>query len=443
MGVFNKKALTALQARQATEKKYRILLVDDEPDALATLAAMLSKDYEVATAEDGYQALELIRAGHPGNTFHLIISDQRMPGLSGVELLAKTMNVIPKAKRIILSGFADVEAVIASVNEARIYEFMLKPVEGGKLLLTVQRALEAWDLEQQNSRMVRELEAFNRTLQEKVAERTRTLRFRDEEIIRTQNQLIVQQKMASLGTLTAGIAHEIKNPLNFINSFSELNRELLDDLRDQLDTDQRAALTEILDDLSFNAGAVQAHGRMADSIINNMLQLAQGNMGAKQDTDLNNLVQEYTKLSYLGKRAADAGIDITFDLAENLPLVPIIPQALGRVWLNLANNAIEALLTKKAALGNTFHPTLQVSTQDDGDRVNVIIRDNGPGIETANQERIFDPFYTTKPTGTGNIGLGLSICYDIVVMHHLGEISVSSELDSFTSFITALPKSTS
>ncbi|MDJ0839280.1 MAG: ATP-binding protein [Acidobacteriota bacterium] len=442
MSVFKKKALAGIKEKEKQAKEHRILLVDDELDALETLAGMLSRRYDVATASNGAQALEMIRDDHPGNSFQLVISDQRMPGMTGVELLAKSMQVIPNAKRIILSGFADVEAVISSVNEARIYEFMLKPVEGDKLRLTVQRALEAWDLEQQNSRMVKELEAFNRTLQEKVAERTRTLRFRDEEILRAQNQLIVQQKMASLGTLTAGIAHEIKNPLNFINSFAELTQELLDDLKTHLDDDPNLhpELTEILNDLNFNAGAVKVHGRMADTIINNMLQLAQGNIGKRQPTDLNNLVREYTRLSYVGKRAADHGIEIHYDLAEDLPKAPTIAQGLGRVWLNLTNNAIEALTAGKKEVGEHFQPSLQVITRDTGDHIEVTIRDNGPGIPENIQGRIFDPFFTTKPTGTGNIGLGLSICYDIVVMQHLGEIKVSSEPNRFTAFTTSIPK---
>ena len=443
MPVFQKKSLEKIRAKGKVAKKYGVLIVDDEPDSLMTIAHMLGPEYQVATASGGHEALALLREGHLGNRFQLIISDQRMPRMTGVEFLTKSMAVVPDAKRIILSAFADVDSVIAGVNEARIYEFLTKPIGSDKLRLTVQRSLEAYELEQKNVHMVDELKAFNRVLQEKVAERTRSLKFRDEEILRAQNQLIMQQKMASLGTLTAGIAHEIKNPLNFINNFSELSSDLLKDLVEHLGSGQIESdkeLAELLKELEFNAHAIQGHGRLADGILNNMLQLAQGDTMEKQPTDLNALVKEYTNLTYLGKRAEQAEIALTVAFDETVGTISSVPQDLGRVWINLCNNALEALMIRKESAEDDYQPKLTLTTRGLAEHVEVRVRDNGTGIPEPARERIFDPFFTTKPTGEGNIGLGLSICYDIIALEHNGEIRIESEEDSFTEFIVTLPR---
>lgn len=268
----------------------------------------------------------------------------------------------------------------------------------------------------------------------------------------TQQQLITQEKLASLGQLTAGIAHEIKNPLNFVNNFAALSVELAAELHEEIakiidsganiaDRDQRAAIEDILAALMQNAEKINHHGKRADSIVKSMMQHARGASHQRERTNLNALLEGAVNLMYHGLRANDASFNITIekDYDESTGELEVAPQDLSRVFLNVLNNAAYAAHQKKKISPQNFSPTLSVATRNLNGKVEVRIRDNGNGIPKDICEKIFTPFFTTKPAGQGT-GLGLSISYDIIVQQHRGQIEVKSEEGLFTEFVISLPK---
>jgi signal transduction histidine kinase len=268
-----------------------------------------------------------------------------------------------------------------------------------------------------------------------------------EQLGKAQDQLVVQQKMASLGTLTAGIAHEIKNPLNFVNNFAEIAASLVGDIRDsivsqkdRLDPKEYEFVCETLGDLEQNAGKIREHGKRADGIVKGMLMHSRGQQGQVQETNLNGLVCEYIKLAYHGIRAQDINFNVTIEEAYDATIPPmrVVPHDLSRVILNIANNACYAADHKAKRVGDGFRPTLHATTSNLGEFVEIRIRDNGDGIPEHIREKIFEPFFTTKPAGSGT-GLGLSMSYDIIVQEHRGEIRVESEPGEFAEFIIRLP----
>jgi len=257
----------------------------------------------------------------------------------------------------------------------------------------------------------------------------------------TQQQLIQQEKLASLGSLTAGIAHEIKNPLNFVTNFSQLSQELIDEFNESTDDEDKQ---DILKHLKSNLEKINHHGKRANSIVMSMLQHARGGEGEKQATDINQICNEFTDLSYQGMRAKiqDFNCSIEKKLDPNLPPINVIPQDISRVILNLLNNAFyasnERLVSLKASHQETdYNPKITVTTYLQQQNVIIKIRDNGSGIPAQVKEKIFEPFFTTKPSGEGT-GLGLSICNDIIKAHG-GTMKVESELNNFTEFIITIP----
>ena len=264
-----------------------------------------------------------------------------------------------------------------------------------------------------------------------------------------QANLVQSEKMASLGQLTAGIAHEIKNPLNFVNNFAVLSIELLDELKEvagpalaTLDADRRAETDETMGLLTANLGKIAEHGKRADGIVRSMLSHSRGGSGDWQAADINALVEEALNLAYHGARAQDKDFNVTlerdFDTASKP--IEVVPQDATRVFLNLFGNGFYA--TSKRRLGGKeagFRPVLKVSTRDLGEAVEVRVRDNGIGIPAELRDKLFQPFFTTKPTGEGT-GLGLSISYDIVTQQHGGTIAVESEPGGFTEFTVRLPR---
>ena len=255
-----------------------------------------------------------------------------------------------------------------------------------------------------------------------------------------QQQLVHAEKMASLGALTAGIAHEIKNPLNFINNFAALSRELADDLQDETDPDEIQAL---LADLRTNAEKIEHHGKRADGIVRAMMQHARGGEGRREAVDLNALVAEYLDLAYHGKRAQtpDFNAEITKDLGDDVGEVEVVPQEIGRVLLNLIGNAFDAVYEQATRVNGQYAPAVVVSTRRAGDGVEIRVADNGPGIAEAVRAKIFEPFFTTKPTGSGT-GLGLSLSYDIVTQGHGGTLTVESAPGEGAAFVVRLPGTT-
>ena len=443
--IFKKDALKKIQAREVREFDHTILIVDDERENLYTLSEYLSNYFEVIVAASGQEALELIRKR--SEPIHLIISDQRMPKMNGVDFLAETLPLLPEAKRVILSAYADVNAVIAAIRRVQIYEFILKPYDNHKLMLTIRRALEARDLELKNAAITAELRDLNRNLELKVKERTFELEEKNRDILRAQRQLVHQEKMASLGTLTAGIAHELRNPLNFINNMSGIMVNLCHEARAELESaDEEAALRksafDLLDDLRQNASVIQNHGDRAATIIKSMLELSRVGPGEKQLVDFNLLVEEYCVLAYLSKKGHQEDFPIRFakNLTGDMPGLEMAPRSMSRVWVHLINNAIESLLEKIDQQGDHFQPLVRVTTENHPDKVCVIIRDNGMGITPEHQNEIFHPFFTTRPPGSGNIGMGLAICHDIIVNGHHGEIVIDTRPQEYTEIRVSLPK---
>jgi len=261
-----------------------------------------------------------------------------------------------------------------------------------------------------------------------------------------QAQLVQAEKMASLGQLTAGIAHEIKNPLNFVNNFAELTVDLAKELTEEienlpLEDKDRDYLQEIINDIRSNAQKINDHGKRADSIVKGMLLHSRGKAGEIQPTDINALLAEYVNLGYHGMRAQDNtfNLKIESDYDAGIGMLNVVPQDMGRVFLNIINNACYATNQKKKALKDAYFPILDVRTKNLGEKVEIRIRDNGTGIPQEILDKVFNPFFTTKPAGQGT-GLGLSLSYDIVVQEHRGEMQVDSKPGEYAEFVIVLPK---
>ena len=259
------------------------------------------------------------------------------------------------------------------------------------------------------------------------------------ELKTTQQQLIQSEKMASLGELTAGIAHEIQNPLNFVNNFSEVNKELVDELKSELATGNMQSANEIADDIKDNSEKINHHGKRADAIVKGMLQHSRISSGIKEPTDINALCEEYLRLSYHGLRAKDKSFNATMrtDFDDTIGNINIIPQDIGRVVLNLINNAFYAVDEKKKQNGDGYEPTVTVSTSKNNGKIEIKVKDNGNGIPQKVLDKIFQPFFTTKPTGQGT-GLGLSLSYDIVKAHG-GELKVETKEGEGSEFVISIP----
>jgi len=309
-----------------------------------------------------------------------------------------------------------------------------------------QKAIE----EEENSKVI---SAMKEQLEVQVAERTKELQQQKEELEvalkelkATQSQLIQSEKMASLGELTAGIAHEIQNPLNFVNNFSEVSNELIDEMKEELANGDGQAAVEIANDIKQNLEKILHHGKRADGIVKGMLQHSRSSSGQKEPTDINALADEYLRLAYHGLRAKDksfnAEMKTDFDEslnadAQGVGKINVVPQDIGRLILNLLTNAFYAVTQKKKNSGDAYNPTVSVTTKKIGNSVFITVSDNGNGIPAELRKKIFQPFFTTKPTGEGT-GLGLSLSYDIAKTHG-GDIKVKTEEGVGTTFTIELP----
>jgi len=320
-----------------------------------------------------------------------------------------------------------VAAIKKADRDLTISEFKLERTEKVKRTTAILLEETIEELEQKRKAIEDSNDALQKSLKELKA---------------TQSQLIQSEKMASLGELTAGIAHEIQNPLNFVNNFSEVSKELLEEMLEEIQNGDMEEVNAIAKDVIQNLEKINHHGQRADGIVKGMLQHSRTSSGAKEDTDINVLVDEYLRLAYHGLRAKDksfnAALATNFD--DSIQPIHITPQDIGRVVLNLITNAFYAVNEKKnlqQTQGNSYEPTVSVSTKKVNDNIEISVTDNGNGIPKKVLEKIFQPFFTTKPTGQGT-GLGLSLSYDIIKSHN-GEIKVNTKANEGTSFIITLP----
>ena len=299
--------------------------------------------------------------------------------------------------------------------------------------------------EEQNNKVIT---AMNDQLEIQVAQRTAELTKQKEELEQTleelqstQAQLIQSEKMASLGELTAGIAHEIQNPLNFVNNFSEVSAELITEMKEEIKKGNAYEVELIAGDLEQNLVKITQHGKRADAIVKSMLQHSRKNTGQIEPTNINALADEYLRLSYHGLRAKDKSFNATLqtDFDSMIGNISLVPQDMGRVLLNLFNNAFYAVTDRKKTTTDTqYKPTVFVSTKMREDVIEIVVKDNGNGIPQTVLDKIFQPFFTTKPSGAGT-GLGLSLSYDIVTRQHGGAIRAETEEGEGATFVIELP----
>jgi signal transduction histidine kinase len=329
------------------------------------------------------------------------------------------------------SGISDAEkeSLLKVIKEAdknqAMIQFKLERIEKDRNTLSVMLQESIEDLQKKS--LV--IEDANKAL-------TQTL----EELKTTQVQLIQSEKMASLGELTAGIAHEIQNPLNFVNNFSEVSNELLDEMTEQLEKGNANEAKAIANEVKMSLEKINLHGKRADGIVKSMLQHSRTSNNKKEPTDINVLADEYLRLAYHGLRAKDKSFNAALktDYDENIGLIKVISQDIGRVILNLITNAFYAVMEKKKLHPQGYEPTVTVSTKKIDNKIIVNVKDNGTGIPQKALDKIFQPFFTTKPTGQGT-GLGLSLSYDIVTKGHGGELKVETKEGEYTAFSVILP----
>jgi signal transduction histidine kinase len=326
-------------------------------------------------------------------------------------------------------GDAEKESLFKAIKEVdknqTMIQFKLERIEKDRNTLSIMLQESIEDLQKKS--LV--IEDANKAL-------TQTL----EELKATQVQLIQSEKMASLGELTAGIAHEIQNPLNFVNNFSEVSNELIEEMCEQLEKGNAEEAKAIANEIKMSLEKINLHGKRADGIVKSMLQHSRTSTGKKEPTDINVLADEYLRLAYHGMRAKDKSFNaaIKTDYDENIGLIKVISQDVGRVILNLITNAFYAVMEKKKLHPEAYEPTVTVSTKKIDNKIIITVKDNGTGIPQKALDKIFQPFFTTKPTGQGT-GLGLSLSYDIVTKGHGGELKVETKEGEYTAFSVILP----
>jgi len=319
--------------------------------------------------------------------------------------------------------------------------FLVVFVVSQRKKLQYHKELNALQQKQQKS-----LTEQNLLLEQRVEERTTELLSQKNELQKSlselhlaQLQLIQKEKMASLGELTAGIAHEIQNPLNFVNNFSDITIELVEELRKDLKENDQEEAAAVADSIKQNIEKINHHGKRAESIVKGMLEHSKLDTGQKEQTDINKLATDALKLSYNSFHVKNNAFVVLSenDLSDNIDHIAIIPQAVTRVLLNIFNNAFYAVWEKKKKLGDNYNPIVSVKTKKDNNGIQILVSDNGTGIPIKLLSKIFQPFFTTKPTGEGT-GLGLSLSYDIIKAHG-GKIDVNSIEGEHTEFIISLP----
>ncbi|MBW4465851.1 MAG: response regulator [Pegethrix bostrychoides GSE-TBD4-15B] len=413
-----------------------ILAVDDKPDNLRLLAKILMGEaYKVRKVTTGRQALEAARLNPPD----LILLDIMMPELDGYQI-CQALKQQPETCDIPIIFLSALDNQTDKVRAFTVggVDYITKPFQQQEVLARVKTHLQIQQLTQslrlQNSRLQAEVQQRQQT----AAELTATL----QELRDTQAQIIAKEKLASLGGLMAGIAHELRNPLNFVNNYAESSAELIDDLLSEIRSvsptdislaELQAQLTEIRE----NALSIHQHGQRAERIITSMMQHARNRSDDRQLVDLNQLMEESFKLAYHSRRSNLPNFKVTLETDYDPSMGELeLSTDLHRAFINLIDNACYALY-KKQQQHSAFVPTLRIATRRLPSQVEIRIRDNGIGIAPEIQAQVFDPFFTTK--ANEGSGLGLSITHDIVVGQHRGSLSLVSELDDYTEFTLLLP----
>lgn len=342
-----------------------------------------------------------------------------------LDFIQQNENINAEEKEMLLKGIKKVD------SDLTIAEFKLQRTEKVKRTTAILLEETIEELEQKR----KSVEETNNALQQSL-----------DDLKAAQTQLVQAEKMASLGELTAGIAHEIQNPLNFVNNFSEVSKELLDEMKEEIEKGNYDDAKDIANDVIQNLEKINHHGKRADGIVKGMLQHSRTSSGQKELTDINALADEYFRLAYHGLRAKDKTFNAAMktDYDENIGLIKIIPQDIGRVILNLITNAFYIVTEKKKQVGEGYEPIVTVMTSKTppsggrGAEIVIKVTDNGNGIPQKILDKIFQPFFTTKPTGQGT-GLGLSLSYDIITKGHGGELKVETKEGEGSTFIIHLP----
>ncbi|HRI63414.1 MAG TPA: ATP-binding protein [Polyangium sp.] len=432
---------------QSNETHFRILAVDDEPVNLQVIKNQLAlKNYDVMTVQSGEEALVAIEEWRPD----LVLLDVMMPRLSGYDVCRQLRATHPAAELPVLMLTAKdrvsdlVEAMAVGAND-----YLTKPFVKDELLARVGTQLHLGRANMELRVAKEQLEEYGRTLERKVEVRTLELAETNAQLSRAlrelrevQNRLVEGEKLAALGTLTAGVAHEIQNPLNFVNNFARGAVELVGELRELLAANEGALsdeaatdVNELIDELSSSVLLIEKHGIRTADIVNRMRNHAGSATVPQTMVDMGALVTEYVELA---RKEKNADVEVTFDL-EPLTPIGVFREDLGRAVLNIVQNGIYAALDRARREPSGFRPAIHVCAREEDKHIEVRIRDNGLGIPADVQPRIYDPFFTTKPSGQG-MGLGLSLTYDIIGRIHSGELSFVSEPGHYTEFIIKLPK---
>jgi signal transduction histidine kinase len=436
-----------------------ILIVDDNPNNLAVLSSALSSaGYTVAVETDGEGAIDLVQYNPPD----LILLDVMMPGIDGFET-CRRLKAQPNSQNIpviFMTALADADNKVKGLVSGAV-DYITKPFQQEEVLARVRLHLQLnrltksleeknailtnfnKELETQVAKRTAELAAANSKLAEysqgletKVAERTKELEV-------AQQQIIAKEKLASLGALTAGIAHEIRNPLNFVNNYAESSVEIIDELLTETEVqakseDWLAYLRQSLIEIKGNAQAIYEHGQRASGIIQSMMQHTGNSQSRKQLASLSTLLNQAWQLAYHSRWADDLQVQVVTNYASEPEMIELFTSEINRAFINILDNSCYALAAKYKQMGD-YGPTVHLEIADRPENVLVRIRDNGIGMDIVTQERVFEPFFTTKPPGEGT-GLGLSLTHDIIVGQHGGNIYVQTEPGHYTEFLIELPK---
>lgn len=444
MSFFNKdKIQEAKIAEQSSvpAPKCTLLIVDDEKANLDFLYELLETEYDLLTARDGQEALELVQNHEDPKKIRLIITDQRMPNLTGIEFLKLTIPIIPRSIRMILTGFTDVGAIIDSINEGQIYKFITKPFDPKDMLLTVQRALEAYDLEDQNLKLIDELTTLNASLEQKVRERTESLENEHARLKKTQTQLVHAEKMAGLGTLVAGAAHELNNPNNFIAggvqnlhaSMQDFQAFIVNLLDVQEGGDSLAGVFEAkLNPMIESINVISNGSKRIDAIVKGLRTFSRLDEAAYKEVDI---VENLRSAIVLVQANYRDQVEIVEDF-QFAPRLLCWSAELNQAFANILINSCKAIVAKQQS-GGELPGRLTISTARVDDSLEIRFEDTGCGMPESVQDRMFEPFFTTREAGQGT-GLGLAIVFGVIEKHK-GSIDVQSQEGVGTTTVLRLP----